>query len=690
MTGPAPLRHALVIAPQNTESGLFDDLDDVARSMRDVLTDEWRGACVPSPVADAALLYGTSVGQGDIERAIRDAARRAAESGALLVVAFIGHGITSGGVPHLYLMAGDSRAGEPGSAVNLAEVLGRALEAPGLPGLVAVVDTCHAGGAVPDLSAVDGGEREGATRLSLLVAVGAAQEAHGLAFSRSVVRLLEQGVAGAGEFLSPEVVLDAVREATSGQDARLVHYDGARFGEPCWLARNASHLVRAGSVLGPLALEELESALAPLGGSALLPSSVTGVDVLDRLHGSLSGHAVPGGPSRREALDVVDGLRDVLRTVELLNSWPGGPLTTERLRQALRVAVGRGGEPLPDTSGTALLRDAVEYLRFRAQRQGETPTARLAVFVAALAVEDQLAEGTPAFTAWRHALHAKVELDDAFETLRRRDSRTRLRLIVSLHAALADEWPETLQAFLLDGSDVQEQSDFGCTPDQRGVEQGLVEALKWARTKSRTIGEMRRVEVVASAGLFLRWRPEETNFGERLGHRYDVVLRWSERMCPPDHLWWINERARERLTDMMGRGSAHAPVDWLGRNETASAEDLKARLERGEYTQAVGLRQRPQRIDQVLQLLLAHAPIVFWPGADGRMPDACRNSLDRFWHLLPAELSEAYRRSWVRRTRKRADGHAHLALWRSIWHDTEWLDFCDWFEQFVTEGEKSE
>ncbi|WP_367320210.1 hypothetical protein [Streptomyces sp. HUAS ZL42] len=684
MTAPPPPRHALVIAPQCADLGDLHGLEDVARGLRDALTDEWRGACTGTPDVESALLYGTSAGQADIEAAVRGAARRAGESGALLVVAFLGHGITSGKNPRLFLMAADSRCDETGSAVNVAEALERALETPGLAGLVALVDTCHAGGATPDLGAVDAGVRDGATRLSLLMAVGAAQEAHGLAFSRGVVRVLEQGVVGAGEFLFPDALFEAVRDEVPGQDAHLVQFVGTRFGERPWVSRNPSHLVRAGSRLGPIGLEELERTLAPLGGSALLTGPVSGADVLDRLRATLRERAAP-----EEALGVVDGLRDVLRTVQLLNSWPGGHLTSGRLRGALWRAAGRCAEPAPHTSGRDLLRDAVEYLRFRAQRQGETPIARPAAFVAELAVEDGLAKDIPELMAWRDAVDAKVEFDDAFASLRRRDRRNRLRLVVSLHASLGDLWPETLQAFLLDRGDVCAQKDFECAPSRPGVEQKLGDVLKWAWKESRPMGPLCRVEVAAPASLLLEWRPEETSYGRRLGLMHDVVLRWSERMRPPEHMYWINEDARERLADMNGCGTGRAPVDWLDRQETGRPKELEARLERGAYTRAVGLRHRPERIRHVMELLLKHVPIVLWSDAEGGMPDACTDTLDRYWHLLPAEFSEAYRNSWASGTRKGPDGHEHLALLRSIWHDTEWLDFCDWFEGFVTKGEIS-
>ncbi|MFF3459195.1 hypothetical protein ACFYXH_33745 [Streptomyces sp. NPDC002730] len=688
MTTPTPRRHTLVIAPQCEELGLLDGLEEVARSLHGSFTDRWTGACTPATAS--SLLCGPSVDQAQIEAAIRSAAQQAGEARAVLVLALIGHGITPGQNPTLYLMAGDSKPDVIGSAVNVGALLTQALETPGLPGVITLVDTCHAGGATPDLKALDAGVGQGATRFSLLMSVGAAQSAYRLAFTRGIVQVLAEGIGGAGEFLRPAAVLDAVRDAVPGQDARLVEYDGAQFGERPWLARNADHRLRSGSVLGPLATEELDQALEPLGGAALLTAPVTGADVLERLRVTLRERPPGSAAELAWALRVVDGLLDSLRTIDLLTSWPGRPLTSERLRRAMSAAAGRSGARLPDASGSELLRDAVEYLRLRAPRVDETRTTPLAAFVAALATEDQPAPDNPRLTAWAHSVGAEVELNDAFEALRQQGTRSRLRLVVSLHAAVADEWPETLDAWLLDRGDVHAHKEFDCAPDQTGVEQRLAGVLKWASLQTRTMGvRLQRVEVAASAALLLRWRPEETDFGERLGVAYDVVLRWSERLCPPDHLWWINDRAREKLQAMSACGAGGAPVDWLGKQETGQAQELRKRLGHGAYARAVALEHRPARFEQVMEVLLAYAPIVLWPGGDGNVPGRSRDSLDRFWHLLPTEFSEAYRRSWGQHTPAEPDGREHLAQWRSVWHDSEWLDFCDWFEQFTTEGENS-
>ncbi|MGW4607144.1 hypothetical protein [Streptomyces lannensis] len=636
------------------------------------------------------MLYGTSVSQARIEAAIRGAAKRAAQDDAVLVVALLGHGITPGQNPTLYLMAGDSHADEIGSAVNVSELLTQAVETPGLPGVIAIVDTCHAGGATPDLRSLDAGVRGGAARLSLLMGVGATQAAYGLAFSRGFVEVLEEGVGGGGEFLYPAAVLDAVRDAVPGQDVRLVEFDGAQFGGRPWLARNARHRIRAGDVVGPIANEELQLALDPLGCSALLQTPVTGVQELERLRLMLCDHSSGSAEELAWALRVVDGVLDGLRTVELLTtSWPGSRPTSERLRRALWSAAGRAAGRLPESSGGELLRDAVEFLRLRVPRVHETPTTPLALFVAALAAEDALDAGERKLAAWAHAVGAEVELSDAFEALRERGSKARLRLVVSLHAAVADEWPEVLEVWLLDRGEVHAHKDFTCMPEQGGVEQRLATVLRWASVQARSLGaRLQRVEIAASAALLLRWHPEETDFGERLGVAYDVVLRWSERLCPPDHLWWINERARKKLEAMSSCATGSAPVDWLGEHE-AEVNELRKLLGNDTYGRAIAVARRPPRFEQVMEVLLAYAPIVLWPYADSCAPEQFRTALDRFWHLLPAEFCEAYRRSWAQRALSEPDGREQLAKWRTVWHDTEWLDFCDWFEQFTIEEENS-
>ncbi|MET7700555.1 hypothetical protein [Streptomyces sp. NPDC005485] len=691
MTTPARGRHVLVIAPQCPELGLLDELEEVSGALHKLLTDQWRGGCAEGFEATPSLLYGEAVDQARIEAAIRGAAERAGQDGAVLVLVLIGHGITPGRNSTLYLMAGNSRPDEIATAVNVGELLTQVLETPGLPGVFAVVDTCHAGGAVPDLRALDGGVRQGAARLSLLMSVGAAQTAYRLAFSRGLVQVLTGGVGDGGEFLRADAVLDAVRLKAPGQDARRVEYDGARQGERPWLSRNASHRLRGGSVLGPVATEELELAVAPLGCSELLMEPMTGPDSLETLRRLLRERSSDNAIALAWALRVIKGVMDGLCTIDLLASWPGRePLGSERLQRALWWAAGRSATRLPDTSGSTLRRDAVEFLRLRAPRGDGTRTTSLAAFVAALAVEDGFDENRPELRAWARTVGAEVELVDEFAKLANKDVRTRVRLIIILRVAAGDLWPSVLEAWLLDRGKAYADRDFECRPDPAAVEQRLTDVLKWATPKAKEIGaRLRRVEIAAPAALLLRWRPEEADVREPLGAEHDVVLRWSERLCPPDHLWRINVRAREKLEAMDACNPGGAPVDWLGEQDTGELEKLRKRLGNGVYPRALALNHRPPQFERVMEALLEYAPIVLWPGVDDCVPGRFQDSLDKYWHLLPAEFCEAYRCSWGQNAQEGLEGREHLAQWRTVWHDTEWLDFCDWFGQFTTKRENS-
>ncbi|WMX48727.1 hypothetical protein RGF97_02525 [Streptomyces roseicoloratus] len=290
-----------------------------------------------------------------------------------------------------------------------------------------------------------------------------------------------------------------------------------------------------------------------------------------------------------------------------------------------------------------------------------------------------------------------IDLNDAFARLAERSTELRLRLVVSLHSAIGDEWPETLEAWLLDDGNVRHREEFPCTAqDRAGTERALVAVLRWATRQARTLGApLRRVEIAAPAPLLAGWRPEEAEFGMRLGALYDVVLRWSDRIRPPDHLFWINDHARDILKaiDAHDEGSR---VDWFDEADTRRAAELRARLMSAPRTRAVALAHRPAQLEGLMETLLASSPIVLWPGdepaagaADDPVPAPVRRSVDAHWHLLPGEFSRAYREKWSacaapgeqRPAPGGAAGTHHLAGLRTVWDGPEWLDFCTWFDR---------
>ncbi|MFF5965293.1 hypothetical protein ACFY64_16450 [Streptomyces collinus] len=682
----SPPRHLLVVAPQCPDLEPLDGLEEVALSLHAVLTDPATGGC-----DESSLLSGADVTQAQVEKAVREAAEQAGEAGATLLLAFLGHGTTPGDIPRLSFMAGDSRIDAPTTVVDLGSLLADALDTPGVEGVVALVDTCRAGGAVPDLTALGAGVRRGATMLSLLTAVGVSEDAYGLAFARGVVQVLREGVAGAGEFLSAGDVRDAVN-AVAGTGAQLVVQEGDLVGVRPWIARNARHATQGGALLGPLGEEELHWALEPLGAavSTALPGTAA---ELKRLRETLTELRRAGTADAYEvttALGIIDGLSVALRTTALLLHWPGTPLTSVRLRRAFSAAAG-GAVRAPLTEGTDLLRDCVEALRLRVPRAGGSRTAPLAVFVAALATEDHLVASAAELAAWSTDVGAVVELNDAFADMAERSAECRLRLVVSLHAAVADDWPEVLLAWLLDGDTSLVHEEFPCAPTQPGVEQALGLVLIWAARQARRAGlRLRNVDIAAPSALLACWRPEEARVGPRLGVQYNVVLRWSDRLCPPAHIAWINDYARDRL-EAMQRGDC-VPLDWLEPEDTGHLDDLTARLESGVYEQALALAHRPDRLGDLLSPLLAYAPIVLWPDGPGRLPAASRDSVERLWDQLPTEFSAAYRSAWREAAGgvNPANGPVDLARVRSAWLDKQWLDFCDWFDTRTGDGENTQ
>ncbi|MFJ6354260.1 hypothetical protein ACIQKB_33030 [Streptomyces sp. NPDC092046] len=720
MTGP---RHALVIGAQCPGLGLLDELEQATRALHDTLTTPWAGACEKDQPHGPTLLYGPGLTRTGVEEAVRRAGRAAAEAGAVLVLGLLGHGMAAG--TRLYFMAGDSHAEDPSSAVDVGSLLTGLVDTPGIDGVVALVDTCHAGNATPDLGSLALGIRRGDTRFSLLMGSGAEEEAYELRFSRTLVKVLDAGIAEGGETLVPSAVVRAVRE-DGGAEGQAVHhtdYDGAQFAEAeLWLARNARHGdARSGSLFGPVGRTDLDRAVGTADGP--VADTLVHPRELDGLRARVA--ALPE-PRRSWARRVTTALQGAVRTQALLADWPGDDLTSALLRRALAEACPAPLSPLPDSSGGELLRDTVEYLLLRAPRAEQRPTEPLAAFVAVLARDTHVDPRHHVLRAWASAVDAAIDLNDAFERLAEHDRETRLRLVVSLHAAVGDDWPESLAVWLLDGGTVLRHEEFPCpAQDRTGVERTLGGVLRWASRHADALDTpLRRVEIAAPAPLLATWRPEDTDFGMRLGDLHDVVLRWSDRIQPPDHLWWINDQARTTLKAM----DAHADgsrVDWLGEADTRRTDELHERLRRSApRSRAVALEHRPAHLKDMMEILLASSPIVMWPnpeqagqadqsvpgarngsGAAAPVPEPVRRSVDTYWHLLPAEFSRAYRER--RRSAPGpggACGHAdagrrHLAGLRTVWDGHEWLEFCKWFdrehtareqflpERFLTEGE---
>ncbi|WP_148096468.1 hypothetical protein [Streptomyces sp. TLI_185] len=671
------------MAPQNIAMGHLDALEDAAHALGDVLQHDDLGHCSPALSGGAALLYGADATQARVEAAVRDAARRAGEAGATLVLAFLGHGMAPRGNSDLYLMGADAEPDVLSTAVNVGHLLVQAAEQPGVNGVIGLVDTCHAAGAVPDTKALVAGVRSGRTRVSLLMASGAEQQAFDLVFTRQLAQLLRRGIPGAGKHTGVSAFREELRRTVIGQDIVSHEHDGDHFAvQGLWLSHNPRNAGADRPGPGALGAEDLRIALEAVGPAVAWPEPWS-LHELDRLRHEIQKIKETGtgiGPATlvHQAAYIVKGLRVCLATQTFLMSWMGSKLTTQRLRTALPALPADAYALVPDTTGTALLTDLLELLVLRAPRLGDSQTALLTGFVAALGADADLDLSAPEPSAWADACGARIEFNDAQEELARGRAAQRLRLVVSLHATVADDWPESLDLWLLDGGTVCERAEFHCAPTQTAVEAKVGEAVAWGRKHARLRqAPLRHVDIAIPTALLLRWKPEETDFGVRLGVNHDVVVRWSMRLNPPAHLWWINDHARAGLEQML-TCAAKAPVDWLSEQDAGQPQDLGERLRAGRYTRAVAFAHRPVHLKQLMELLLAYVPIVLWPDTNNPFSPAEQELLDMLWDRLPTELAEAYRRRW--QGNSSIAPSARLADLRSVWHDLEWLDFCSWFD----------
>ncbi|WP_158933482.1 hypothetical protein [Streptomyces sp. NRRL S-1868] len=669
-----------MIASQCEKEGLLTDLESVAHSLYEVLTDPRIGN-FEAPTDVTSLLVGKEVTKSDIDKAISEAAVRAGATDAVLLLAFIGHGAASGFASHLGFAASDSDLALPTTLVSVNEWLTKVAMTPGIQEVIALVDTCRAGGAIPNFQEINASERQGGVNISLLTPASAHEDTHGLRFTRNLTSILKSGIRGTEPYISVDAAFEEMEKTQPVADYPL-RFKGNRFSSFSWLAHNVLYESTVGPALGRVGEIELRSALSPLGKEDAV-AKISKITELDKLRQELLKLAsdVVHVADLQGAIRVIDGLRQAHRTKELLDSWPG-QLTSDRLMRAARLANSKTLQEV-ESSGSHFARECVEALRLRSPRIQCSPTVPLATFIALLAAEDGLDANTPEIKNWAKTLGATTELNDALAKLAEQKQESRLRLIISLHAAVADEWPEKLCAWLIDSGEKVASEEFPCAPNQRAIEERFGPILKWANKQARHLGtRVRRIEIAAPAPILASWHPEEAHVIEYLGVSHDVVLRWSGRISPLEHLGPVNDIARMQLQKMQKDSASGAPVAWLGTKDTHESEKLIARLKSGSFKPALALDHLPTGLESLLEQLLIHRPIVLWT-KHGTLPQETCKTVEEHWDRLPGELSVAYRHHW-RHMAEEADAasndEATLAHLRTVWDDMEWLDFCEWFE----------
>ncbi|MFG2998691.1 hypothetical protein [Streptomyces sp. NPDC048340] len=664
-------RHVLVVAPQCASMEHLTRLEEAAGGLYGVLADPALGGCEPGlPDGRSALVTGDGLTSRVVRDTVHEAVRHAAEHGAALVLALLGHGFAPGRSSTLHLMCADSTEDLRQDSVNVSELLTVASDHPGVAGVLGIIDTCHAAGAPPAAQDLTAGARGGRTRLGLLMASSLGQPAVDLSFSRHLAALVRAGLPGAGGTLRVGEVLGALRAVVVGQNLTGLDFDGdgaAR--EPLWVARNAR--VRdglRGGLGGRLAAEELTEALAAMDPLMPVPDITADVHAARRCREQLRG--LPASPARERALRGVDGLLVAVRTVEFLRGWIGGDLTSARIRHALYTMLAAEGRlPADDPNPTDVA--VIDELTFNHPATDVDGRRSVARFVALLAQACGKDLKDPELRAWGHRIEAPVEVNDAIvHALRRTDSQ-RLGLVVSLHSSLTGDWPEVLDAWLLlDGAMIHHEQFPNEAADRRGAECSVEAAVQWAEEHAATLElPLKRLDLAVPSGLLLAWRPEEAGVAMLLGIRYDVRLHWSSRLTPDAVLRSVDAVVAERW-EAIAECRAGTPVDWLPHEDLADPQTLRDHLRFGRYTRGIGLTRHPGADARLMEMLLAYTPVLLWPHAAEGFPKERHGCLDKNWWAMPGALARAYRDRW------RGDADAGLADLRAVWDDEDWLRFC--------------
>ena len=662
----ADRRHVLVVAVQSKSMPKLGRLQDAALLLRDAFLDQNIGDCQPGLPDNECLLHG-ELPTATIEAAVKAAIGHAADKGATLVLAILGHGFIAGTDPTLYLMGRDSLEGVRDSAVDIGKLLVEAADRPGVKGVIGIIDTCTAAGAQPRSAELATGTLSGQTRLSLLMASAIDQPAYDMNLARNLADLLRTGLAGIGPLLHLTEVITKLRATADGQNLVSFAYDGDPYAEPLWFAHNRSSESSASS-LGQSGTAELLNALKAMDPDREVPITWDTAALHD-LRKELSSMAM--SPARTRAERIVDSLHTAQKTISFLRSFMAAELNTPRLRRALATVSSPHELPITRVGDGSLITevDAVEHVALAYPRAEGSCRRQMAHFVLELADDAGLDLDAPELHDWAASIGAIVALNDARSARGERLAERRLRLIVSLHYALAGDWPETLGAWLLYDNEFYQHKDFDCTPDQSGIEAGLIEAVDWAEDNAGELeAPLRRIEIAMPTNILMRWRPEEVEYGQRLGVNYDVLTRWSLRLEPLAAVRRINRNAERRLKEIAALTEG-GRINWLASAQVSDTARLREEFRVGRYAGAIGLLDDPGESNALFELLLYFVPILLWPQTLSLRPEHCQR-VDSCWNLLPTRFLTAYRARW------RSEEADLMADLRAVWDDEDWLKFC--------------
>ena len=233
-------------------------------------------------------------------------------------------------------------------------------------------------------------------------------------------------------------------------------------------------------------------------------------------------------------------------------------------------------------------------------------------------------------------------------------------------------WPDRVRAWLLQDQELCEKTAFECEATQTGVEEAIGKSIDWGELNAEDRGRLRRLEIAMPESLMLTWRPEQLVHGLMLGVKFDVIIRWSERINPSRGMQWINSNAKYRLgeiDDAIEGGTGAPPVHWLGKVDLQDMNRLHTQLQSGRFAGALGVAERRSMDARAVKMLLCFSPILMWPDPGDEFPTEHRSVVVEYWESLPQAFIEAYRVGW------RGEIAGPLAELRAVWDDEDWLNF---------------
>lgn len=662
MTAP---RHFLVIATQCASEARLPRLDHAAGELSTTIAAPDLGA------ARGTVLRGAD--RAEVEAAVRDAVATADDAGAVLVLAFLGHGFSPDNAT-LYYMARDSVRDKPTSAVELGGLLSDAAQHPGLEGVIALVDTCQAASVVPDLRRVTAGVAKGRTGLDVLMSSAANQLSYDMDFTFALTGIIRAGISGAGEEIYVnEKLTDLLRRTLTKQTVARNNFDGDTTPGTLWLTRNPQHTSwNTLGAVGALGREQLRAAIASWQPDYPRPDTWT-VWSVEELRSAATRSEQPAA---RHVVRVANAVILALRAATFIGDDLGGALTTPALRKAGRRARVFSGTRL---FGAALAVALLEEAALRTATVDGNPWEPLTTFMAALTSEMGLPPDHGGLRAWARACGVDMELNDAFAALGDVPDRAKLHLVLAPLNNLTSGWPKGLRAWLLRPDTVptpQEQFPYSHAT-RAGTEEAMLDAIDWATEQLLPGESLHCVDIAMPSDVLSEWCPEKVDNGSfYLGVHHDVLTQWSGRLGSGRRhrsMYRAACEAAQRIDN-----DENTPVDWVTREDLRDLVTFGEKLKSGGFRRAIGLDHRPVNLPDVLDLLLRYTPILLWPSHEAGDDPAWPHEVEQQWDALPAEFAEAFR------TQTRNGHTTRLASVRVAWHNLQWLEFCRWFDQRKT------